>query len=204
MNSTRGKREKIGRMVEMFAKEANPIEEARAGDIIALVSLADTDTGDTLCDSANPVVLERMRFPDPGHQRVGEVQDQDRAGEVRRRAGQDGARRSLAAPRNRSRNRPDHPARHGRAAPRSDARSHAHGVRRGRHHGRAPGGLPRDLHQDPAGTLHAQEADRRFGPVRRSVDQVRAAGARLGLRVRRQDRRRLGARASSCLRSRRA
>jgi elongation factor G len=64
-NSTRGKREKIGRMVEMFAKEANPIEEARAGDIVALVSLADTETGDTLCDSANPVVLERMRFPDP-------------------------------------------------------------------------------------------------------------------------------------------
>ncbi|MFT3905828.1 MAG: elongation factor G [Steroidobacteraceae bacterium] len=64
-NSTRGKREKIGRMVEMFAKEANPIEEARAGDIIALVSLAETETGDTLCDSAAPVVLERMRFPDP-------------------------------------------------------------------------------------------------------------------------------------------
>ncbi|MGH8177982.1 MAG: elongation factor G [Steroidobacter sp.] len=65
LNSTRGKREKIGRMVEMFAKEANPIEEARAGDIVALVSLAETDTGDTLCDSASPVVLERMRFPDP-------------------------------------------------------------------------------------------------------------------------------------------
>jgi elongation factor G len=64
-NSTRGKREKIGRMVEMFAKEANPIEEARAGDIVALVSLADTETGDTLCDSTDPVVLERMRFPDP-------------------------------------------------------------------------------------------------------------------------------------------
>jgi elongation factor G len=65
LNSTRGKREKIGRMVEMFAKEANPIDEARAGDIIALVSLADTETGDTLCDSAKQVVLERMRFPDP-------------------------------------------------------------------------------------------------------------------------------------------
>ena len=64
-NTTRGKREKIGRMVEMFAKEANPIEEARAGDIIALVSLAETDTGDTLCDSDNQVVLERMRFPEP-------------------------------------------------------------------------------------------------------------------------------------------
>ena len=65
LNSTRGKREKIGRMVEMFAKDANPVEEARAGDIVALVSLAETDTGDTLCDSANPVVLERMRFPEP-------------------------------------------------------------------------------------------------------------------------------------------
>jgi len=64
-NSTRGKREKIGRMVEMFAKDANPIEEARAGDIIALVSLAETETGDTLCDSNNQVILERMRFPDP-------------------------------------------------------------------------------------------------------------------------------------------
>jgi elongation factor G len=64
-NTTRGKREKIGRMVEMFAKEANPIEEARAGDIIALVSLSETETGDTLADAANPVVLERMRFPDP-------------------------------------------------------------------------------------------------------------------------------------------
>ena len=65
LNSTRGKREKIGRMVEMFAKEANPIEEARAGDILALVSLAETDTGDTLCDASAPVILERMRFPEP-------------------------------------------------------------------------------------------------------------------------------------------
>ena len=64
-NTTRGKREKIGRMVEMFAKDSKPIEEARAGDIVALVSLAETDTGDTLCDANNPVVLERMRFPDP-------------------------------------------------------------------------------------------------------------------------------------------
>ncbi|CAO3373954.1 elongation factor G [Azospirillum argentinense] len=65
LNTTRGKREKIGRMVEMFAAQANPIEEARAGDIIALVSLQETDTGDTLCDASAPVILERMRFPDP-------------------------------------------------------------------------------------------------------------------------------------------
>lgn len=65
LNATRGRREKIGRMVEMFAKEPNAIDEARAGDIIALVSLSETDTGDTLCDSAKPVVLERIRYPDP-------------------------------------------------------------------------------------------------------------------------------------------
>jgi elongation factor G len=65
MNTTRGKREKIGRMVEMFAKEAHPIEEARAGDIVALVSLSETETGDTLCDSSAQVILERMRFPEP-------------------------------------------------------------------------------------------------------------------------------------------
>jgi elongation factor G len=65
VNSTRGKREKIGRMVEMYAKEPNAIEEARAGDIIALVSLAETETGDTLCDASAQVVLERMKFPEP-------------------------------------------------------------------------------------------------------------------------------------------
>ncbi|WP_158045498.1 elongation factor G [Skermanella pratensis] len=65
MNSTRGKRERIGRMVEVYAKDTNAIEECRAGDIIAFVSLAETETGDTLCDPASPVILERMKFPDP-------------------------------------------------------------------------------------------------------------------------------------------
>ncbi|MFM2043380.1 MAG: translation elongation factor FusA [Pseudomonadota bacterium] len=64
-NSTRGKRERIGRIVEMFAKDTNDLDEARAGDIVAFVSLQETDTGDTLCDASAPVVLERMRFPDP-------------------------------------------------------------------------------------------------------------------------------------------
>ncbi len=65
LNSTRGKKERIGRMVEVFAKDTNAIEECRAGDIIAFVSLTETETGDTLCDPSAPVVLERMRFPDP-------------------------------------------------------------------------------------------------------------------------------------------
>ncbi len=65
LNSTRGKKERIGRMVEVYAKDTNPIEETRAGDIIAFVSLVETETGDTLCDAAHPVILERMNFPDP-------------------------------------------------------------------------------------------------------------------------------------------
>ena len=132
-NTTRGKREKIGRMVEMFAEKQNPIEEARAGDIIALVSLAETDTGDTLCDTDHQVVLERMRFPDPVISVSVKAKTQGRSREVRRGARQDGSCRSLAASGNGSRDERNHSARHGRAAPRSDARSHAHGVRRGRH-----------------------------------------------------------------------
>jgi elongation factor G len=65
VNSGRDKRERIGRMLLMHANHREEIKEARAGDIIALVGLKDTITGDTLCDSAKPVVLERMEFPDP-------------------------------------------------------------------------------------------------------------------------------------------
>ena len=186
-NTTRGKREKIGRMVEMFAKEANAIEEARAGDIIALVSMQETETGDTLCDSANPVILERMRFPDP----VISVSvkpkvkaDQEKFGAA---LGEDGSCRSLAPSGDGSRNRPDDSARHGRAAPRSDARSHAHGIQRRRHHGRAAGRLSRDHYAQDRRAVRPQEADWRLRPVRRSVDHVRAARAQQGFRIRRCD-----------------
>ncbi len=65
INSARDKRERIGRMLLMHAKDREEIKEARAGDIIALVGLKDTITGDTLCDAEKPIVLERMEFPDP-------------------------------------------------------------------------------------------------------------------------------------------
>jgi elongation factor G len=65
LNTTRDKKEKIGRIVEMFADKTNDLDEVRAGDIIAFVSLKETETGDTLCDSAAPVILERMNFPEP-------------------------------------------------------------------------------------------------------------------------------------------
>ena len=65
LNSTKGKKERIGRMMMMHSNNREEIEEAFAGDIIALAGLKDTTTGDTLCDSAKPVVLETMTFPDP-------------------------------------------------------------------------------------------------------------------------------------------
>ncbi|PSK88635.1 translation elongation factor 2 (EF-2/EF-G) [Limimaricola soesokkakensis] len=65
MNSTKGKRERVGRMMMMHAINREEIEEAFAGDIIALAGLKETTTGDTLCDPQNQVVLETMTFPDP-------------------------------------------------------------------------------------------------------------------------------------------
>jgi elongation factor G len=65
LNSTKGKQERIGRMMMMHSNNREEIEEAFAGDIIALAGLKETTTGDTLCDKADPVVLETMTFPDP-------------------------------------------------------------------------------------------------------------------------------------------
>ncbi|MEI4488073.1 elongation factor G [Frigidibacter sp. MR17.14] len=64
-NSTKGRKERVGRMMMMHAINREEIEEAFAGDIIALAGLKETTTGDTLCDPANAVVLETMTFPEP-------------------------------------------------------------------------------------------------------------------------------------------
>ena len=65
MNSTKGKRERIGRILQMHANKRQEIEEIRAGEIAAAVGLKDTTTGDTLCDEKEQVILENMEFPDP-------------------------------------------------------------------------------------------------------------------------------------------
>jgi elongation factor G len=64
-NSVKGKKERIGRLLKMHANKREDIKEVYAGDIAAAVGLRDTTTGDTLCDENDPVVLERMQFPDP-------------------------------------------------------------------------------------------------------------------------------------------
>lgn len=65
LNATKGKRERIGRILQMHANSRQEISEVFSGDIAAAVGLKDTGTGDTLCDEKNPVILESMNFPDP-------------------------------------------------------------------------------------------------------------------------------------------
>ncbi|MCC4300153.1 elongation factor G [Aurantimonas coralicida] len=65
MNTVKDKRERVGRMLQMHSNSREDIEEAYAGDIVALAGLKETTTGDTLCDPLKPVILERMEFPDP-------------------------------------------------------------------------------------------------------------------------------------------
>jgi elongation factor G len=64
-NSTKDKRERIGRLLQMHANKREEIEEVRAGDICAAIGLRDTRTGDTLCDDDHPIILEAMKFPNP-------------------------------------------------------------------------------------------------------------------------------------------
>ena len=64
-NSSKGKKERIGRMVQMHSNERDEIREVRAGDIAAAIGLKDVTTGDTLCDLKEKIVLERMEFPEP-------------------------------------------------------------------------------------------------------------------------------------------
>ncbi|MEV4648752.1 elongation factor G [Saccharopolyspora sp. NPDC049426] len=65
INSTKGRKERIGKMFQMHSNKENPVEEIQAGHIYAVIGLKETTTGDTLCDSANPIVLESMTFPAP-------------------------------------------------------------------------------------------------------------------------------------------
>ncbi|MGO1434013.1 MAG: elongation factor G [Canibacter sp.] len=65
INSTKIKKERIGKIFQMHANKENPVDELRAGNIYAVIGLKDTTTGDTLSDAANPVILESMTFPEP-------------------------------------------------------------------------------------------------------------------------------------------
>jgi elongation factor G len=65
VNSTKGRKERIGKLFQMHANKENPVDSASVGHIYAVIGLKDTTTGDTLCDPARPIVLESMTFPEP-------------------------------------------------------------------------------------------------------------------------------------------
>jgi elongation factor G len=88
LNSTKGKRERFGRILQMHANKREEIPEVRAGDIAAAIGLKDTTTGNTLCDEKKPIILESMTFPEPVISVAVEPKtkvDQDKMGEALRR-----------------------------------------------------------------------------------------------------------------------
>ena len=186
VNTTNGRTERIGRILQMHANHREERESIGAGEIAAAVGLKQTTTGDTLAIDTAPIVLESMTFPEP----VIAV-----AIEPKTKGDQDKLGAALAAPvgggpdlprADRRGDRADAHLRDGRAAPR-DHRRPPHARVQGRRQRRpAAGRLPRDGRQarreDPR---PVRAPDRRPRPVRRRHDQHRAGRAGRGLRVRR-------------------
>ena len=203
LNATTGKKERVGKLFQMHSNKENPVEEAFAGHIYAFIGLKDTTTGDTLTDSANPIQLESMSFPDPVISVAIEPKtksDQEKLGVGHPEARQGGSDLPGGARRG---DRPDRHQGHGRAAPRRPRGSHEARVQRRGQHRQAAGGLPRD-DQARGGQvrLHPQEADRRLRPVREGPDHLRPADRCRGRRVSTSSRTRSPAAASRASTSR--
>ena len=154
LNSTRDKRERVGRMLLMHSNNREDIKEAYAGDIVALAGLKDTRTGDTLCDpNKSPVILEKMNFPEP----VIEIAIEPKSKADQEKLGVALAKMVAEDPSFTVSHRPgvgpDDPEGHGRAAPRHQGR-HPEAHLQGRsQHRRAAGGLSREpRHATPTST----------------------------------------------------
>jgi elongation factor G len=191
MNSTKGHKERIGRLLEMHANSREDVEGVSAGDIVAAVGLKNTTTGDTLCAENAPVLLESMVFPDPVIDIAIEPKtkaEQEKLGSCTGQAFR--GRPHLPGPHG-SRDRSDHHRRDGRAPSRGSGGSHASGVQGRGECRQAAGCLPRDRGQACRRRRYEVRApDRRSRPVRPRRHQRRAAEAGRRLRVRQQDRRR--------------
>ncbi len=121
-NSSKDKRERISRILQMHANHREDRDEIYAGELAAAVGLKVTGTGDTLCDPSKPVILESMEFPEPVIDGRHRAQDQGGRGEARQLAAAP-RRRGPDVPRpHRRGDRPDDHRRHGRAAPRDHRR----------------------------------------------------------------------------------
>ena len=144
LNSTKDRKERIGRMLLMHANNREDVKEARAGDIIALAGLKSVTTGDTLCDPDHPVILEKMDFPDPVIELAIEPKskaDQEKLGQALGRLVQEDPTFRVD---DRPGDGPDRHQGHGRAPSRDQGRhpeAHLQGRRQRR---RAAGRLSRD------------------------------------------------------------
>ena len=193
MNTTKGHRERIGRMFQMHADKRAEIKEVHAGDIAAFVGLKDTVTGDTLASQQDPVVLERMAFPVP----VIDISVEPRTKEAVEKMSL--GLQKLAAEDPSLRLRTDQET--GQTILSGMGELHLEIIidRLRREYGvEANIGAPQVAYREtitPGAhrNLYAQEADRRFRPVRGSEDRVRAACPQRGRGVREQGGRRLGA-----------
>ena len=150
LNSTKDRRERVGRMLLMHANNREDIKEAYAGDIVALAGLKDTRTGDTLCDPQQAGDPREDGIPRSGHRDRDRAEVEGRPGEARRRAGE-ARRRGPVVPRlDRPGVRPDHPQGHGRAASRHQGRHPEAHLQGRRQHRRAAGRLSRDASTEAA------------------------------------------------------
>jgi elongation factor G len=190
ITSMRGRKERIGRLLQMHANQREEIKEVRAGDIAAAVGLKDVTTGETLCDPDKVIVLEKMEFPEPVISQAVEPKtkaDQEKMSlALGRLAQEDRAHRRGV--------RPDHHLRDGRAAPRDPGRPDEARVRRGGERRQAAGGVPRDDQASVRrhrGQVH--QAVRWPRPVRPCLDPCRTERAGQGFRVRRRHQGRLRA-----------
>ena len=190
VNATKGKTERIGRLLKMHANKREEIKEVYAGDIAAAVGLKSVTTGDTLCDEKKPIVLESMEFPEPVISLAIEPKtkaDQEKLGQgMQKLMAEDPTFRVKT---DEQTGQVDHP-RHGRAAPRDHRRPAEARVQRRGQRRQAAGGLQGNA--DAAGRRRdeVREADRRPRPVRAREDPPVSRRAGHGLRLRERDRRR--------------
>ena len=190
INSTKERKERIGRMLLMHANNREDIKEAYAGDIVALAGLKETRTGDTLCDPDKPVILEKMEFPDP----VIEIAIEPKSKADQEKLGV--ALAKLAAEDPSFRVSTDQES--GQTILKGMGELHLDikvDILRRTYKVDANIGAPQVAYRERDqqaghGRLHPQEADRRYRPVRAGEDRRRAAAAGHGFHVRKRDRRR--------------
>ena len=192
-NTTRDRKERVGRMYLMHANDREQIDEAYAGDIIALAGLKDTRTGETLSDPNKPVLLEKMDFPNP----VIEMKVEPKTKADVEKMGM--ALAKLAAEDPSFRVTTDQES--GETIIKGMGELHLDikvDILKRTHKVEVNVGAPQVAYRETLGAvdrdrLHAQEADRRHRPVRPRQAHARAQRARQGQRVRERDRRRRGA-----------